>query len=158
MGGGAGANESQPRNGVGDCYPAATAGLWAGGKGELPAPDAVGGVGSAAALGRPRNQRSLLYLGNLVDMIITCIDHPAAANETFLVSDGEDLSTTDLIRRLARALGRPARLIPVPAAVLMAGATLLGKREVAAAAVRFASGGYHQGARTVGLVAADYYG
>jgi nucleoside-diphosphate-sugar epimerase len=82
-------------------------------------------------LGAIENRRSLVALDNLVDSILTCIGHPAAANETFLVSDGEDLSTTDLIRRLARAMGRPARLIPVPAAVLMAGASLLGKREVA---------------------------
>ena len=83
-------------------------------------------------LGAIHNRRSLVALDNLVDIIVTCIDHPAAANQTFLVSDGEDLSTTELIRHLARAMGRPARLIPVPASVLMAGATLLGKREVAA--------------------------
>ena len=82
-------------------------------------------------LGAIHNRRSLIALDNLVDFILTCIEHPAAANETFLVSDGEDCSTTDLIRRLARAMGRPARLIPVPAAVLMTGATLLGKRDVA---------------------------
>ena len=67
----------------------------------------------------------------MVDLIVTCIEHPAAANETFLVSDGEDLSTTELIRRLARAMGRPARLVPVPAMVLVTGSLLLGKREVA---------------------------
>ena len=82
-------------------------------------------------LGAIHNRRSLVALDNLVDFILTCIKHPAAANETFLVSDGEDLSTTDLIRRLARAMGRPARLLPVPAFVLMAGATMLGKRNVA---------------------------
>ncbi|MDQ6769257.1 MAG: SDR family oxidoreductase [Gemmatimonadota bacterium] len=77
------------------------------------------------------NRRSLVALSNLVDFIITCIEHPAAANETFLLSDGEDLSTTDLIRRLARAMGRPARLLPVPKSVLIAGAVLLGQRDVA---------------------------
>jgi UDP-glucose 4-epimerase len=82
-------------------------------------------------LGAIDNRRSLVALDNLLDLIVTCIDHPAAANQTFLVSDGEDLSTTELIRRLARAMDRPARLIPVPTTVLMAGATLLGKREVA---------------------------
>jgi len=82
-------------------------------------------------LGAIRNRRSLVALDNVVDLIVTCIEHPAAANETFLVSDGEDLSTTELIRRLARAIGYPARLIPMPTTVLMAGATLLGKREVA---------------------------
>ena len=82
-------------------------------------------------LGAIHNRRSLVALDNVVDLIITCITHPAAANETFLVSDGEDLSTTELIRRLARAMGRPARLVPVPAIVLMAGSILLGKREMA---------------------------
>lgn len=83
-------------------------------------------------LGAIHNRRSLVALDNLVDLIRTCVEHPAAANETFLVSDGEDLSTTELIRRMARAMGRPARLIPVPTTVLMAGATLLGKRKVVA--------------------------
>jgi nucleoside-diphosphate-sugar epimerase len=82
-------------------------------------------------LGAIHNHRSMVALDNLVDFILTCIEHPAAANETFLVSDGEDLSTTDLIRRLARAMGRPARLIPVPASVLLGGAMLLGKHEMA---------------------------
>jgi nucleoside-diphosphate-sugar epimerase len=81
-------------------------------------------------LGAIHNRRSLVALDNVVDLLVTCIEHPAAANETFLVSDGEDLSTTELIRRLARAMCRPARLIPMPTTVLMAGATLLGKREV----------------------------
>ena len=88
--------------------------------------------GMPLPLGAIHNRRSLVALDNLVDLIVTCIDHPAAANQTFLVSDGEDLSTTELIRRLARAMGRPARLIPVPTVALMAGATLLGKREMAA--------------------------
>ena len=82
-------------------------------------------------LGAVHNRRSLVALDNLVDFILTCTLHPAAANETFLVSDGEDLSTTDLIRRLAHAMGRRARLIPVPASMLMLSATLLGKRDVA---------------------------
>jgi nucleoside-diphosphate-sugar epimerase len=81
-------------------------------------------------LGAIHNRRSLVALDNVVDLIVTCIEHSAAANETFLVSDGEDLSTTELIRRLARAMCRPARLIPMPTTALMAGATLLGKREM----------------------------
>lgn len=60
------------------------------------------------------NRRSLVYLDNLVDLAITCLDHPAAANQTFLVSDGQDLSTSDLLRRMATLMGVPARLIPVP--------------------------------------------
>lgn len=82
-------------------------------------------------LGAIYNRRSLVALDNMVDLIVTCIEHPAAAGETFLVSDGEDISTTELVRRLAYAMGRPARLVSVPETVLMAGATLLGKREVA---------------------------
>ncbi len=77
------------------------------------------------------NRRSLVGIDNLVDFIITCLEHPAAANETFLVSDGEDLSTPDLIRRMARAMNRPARLLPVPKSVLMAAAAMLGKRAMA---------------------------
>ena len=73
------------------------------------------------------NFRSFVGIDNLVDFIITCLEHPAAANETFLVSDGEDLSTPDLIRRMARAMNRPARLLPVPVWALQAGASLLGK-------------------------------
>lgn len=77
------------------------------------------------------NRRSLVALDNLVDLLITCIDHPAAANQTFLVSDGEDLSTADLIRRMGQALGTPARLLPVPTSLLRLGATALGKGDVA---------------------------
>lgn len=77
------------------------------------------------------NRRSLVALDNLVSFILTCVRHPSAANETFLVSDGEDLSTAELIRRLARAMDRPSRLLPVPAAMLMAGAALMGRREMA---------------------------
>lgn len=78
-------------------------------------------------LGAIDNRRSLVGLDNLVDFIITCLRHPRAANETFLVSDGEDVSTPELVRRLARAMGRPARLIPVPVWMLHAGATLFGR-------------------------------
>lgn len=74
------------------------------------------------------NRRSLVALDNLVDLIVTCIDHPAAANQTFLISDGEDLSTTELLRRMAAALGKPARLLPVPSWLLEAGAAMLGKK------------------------------
>ena len=77
------------------------------------------------------NRRSFVSLNNLVDFIITCIHHPNAANQTFLVSDNEDVSTADLLRRMAVALGVPSRLIPVPLCVLNAGAKLLGKADVA---------------------------
>ena len=78
-------------------------------------------------LGAVHNQRSLVTLDNLVDFIVTCISHPQAANQTFLVSDGQDLSITELVRGLAHAVGVPARLLPVPVWALQAGATLLGK-------------------------------
>jgi len=82
-------------------------------------------------LGAIHNARSFVALENLIDLLVTCIDHPAAANQTFLVSDGEDLSTTQLLRRMGDALGKPARLLPVPAWMLEAGAAMLGKRELA---------------------------
>lgn len=82
-------------------------------------------------LGSIHNHRSLVALPNLIDLITTCIDHPAAANQTFLVSDSEDLSTTDLLRRLGDALGKPARLLPIPQSVLETSLTLLGKRAIA---------------------------
>ncbi len=79
-------------------------------------------------LGAIDNRRSLVALGNLVDLVVRCIDHPNAANQTFLVSDGHDLSTTQLLQRLAHALGKPARLLPVPMHWLTGLASLLGKR------------------------------
>ena len=75
-------------------------------------------TGLPLPLGAVNNKRSLVAVDNLVDLLTHCIDHPAAAGQTFLVSDGEDLSTPELIRRLAKALGRPARLIAVPPALL----------------------------------------
>ena len=82
-------------------------------------------------LGGIHNQRSLVALDNLVDLIVTCITHPAAANQTFLVSDGEDVSTTELLRRMGQAMNRPARLIPVPASWLKLAAAMVGKQDVA---------------------------
>ena len=79
-------------------------------------------------LGMVDNRRSLVSLDNLVDFLITCIEHPAAAGETFLVSDGEDLSTPALIRRIALSMNIPARLIPVPVCLLRLGGSLLGKK------------------------------
>lgn len=82
-------------------------------------------------LGSIANRRSLVAIGNLVSLIVTCIEHPAAANQTFLVSDGEDLSTTQLLLRLANALGKPALLLPLPEWLLKGGASALGKQTVA---------------------------
>lgn len=103
-------------------------------------PDAPGNFGSLMRwlrlgvplpLGAIHNQRSLVALDNLVDLIVTCLTHPAAANQTFLVSDGEDVSTTELLRRMGKAMGHPARLIPVPASILKLAAAMVGKRDVA---------------------------
>ncbi len=73
------------------------------------------------------NRRTLVGLDNLVDFMMICLRHPAAANQIFLAGDGEDLSTTDLLRRMAAALGVRARLVPIPVSLLVAGATLLGR-------------------------------
>lgn len=81
--------------------------------------------------GAVHNKRSLVGIDNLVDLIVRCIDHPAAANQVFLAGDGEDLSTTDLLRRVGQSMSKPARLIPVPAGLLQFGATLLGKKAMA---------------------------
>lgn len=83
--------------------------------------------GIVLPFGAINNRRSLVALDNLVDLIITAVSHPAAANQVFLVSDGEDLSTTQLLRRTAAALGRSARLLPVPAWILSTAASLIGK-------------------------------
>ncbi len=82
-------------------------------------------------LGAIHNARSMVALDNLVDLLMVCIKHPSAAGQTFLVSDGEDVSTTELLRRTAQARGKKPLLVPVPAAVLELGAALLGKRAVA---------------------------
>jgi UDP-N-acetyl-alpha-D-quinovosamine dehydrogenase len=76
------------------------------------------------------NQRSLVALENLVDLVITCIDHPAAANQTFLVSDGQDLSTTELLRQMAKLLGKRVWLLPIPAQVLESLAPVFGKQDL----------------------------
>jgi len=81
-------------------------------------------------LGAIYNKRSLVGLDNLLDLIVTCIDHPAAANQVFLAGDGEDLSTTELLRWLGMALGKPARLIPLPESLLTFLASCMGKKSV----------------------------
>jgi nucleoside-diphosphate-sugar epimerase len=87
--------------------------------------------GVALPLGAVNNQRSLVALANLVDLIVTCIEHPAAANQTFLVSDGEDVSTTRLLKCLSIALGKKVRLLSVPEWLLSFAASLAGKQAVA---------------------------
>jgi nucleoside-diphosphate-sugar epimerase len=69
----------------------------------------------------------LLYVGNLADAIVTCLDHPAAVGKTYMLADGEDVSTPELFRVVGAALERPARLVNVPRILLRLGAWLLGR-------------------------------
>lgn len=82
-------------------------------------------------LGAIDNKRSMISIENLVELAITCLDHPNAVNQIFLASDGDGLSTTELLQRLGSALGKPAQLIPFPVSLLMFIAALLGKKAVA---------------------------
>jgi nucleoside-diphosphate-sugar epimerase len=85
--------------------------------------------GRPLPLGAARNDRSLVYVGNLVDAIALALEHPDAAGRTFFVSDDETVSTAELARRMARALGKPrARLVPVPTRALVLAAAALGRR------------------------------
>ena len=77
-----------------------------------------------------RNRRSFISVWNLVDFIVRCIDHTEAAGQTFLVADSEDVSTSDLLRKLAGAAGKPSRLFWLPAPLLKVGATVIGKRGI----------------------------
>jgi nucleoside-diphosphate-sugar epimerase len=78
-----------------------------------------------------RNRRSFVSLGNLVAFIQLCMRHPRAANETFLISDGEDQSTPDLLRAMGNVLHKPARLFPVPAPLLKLAAAMVGQGNAA---------------------------
>ena len=75
------------------------------------------------------NARSLVYVGNLADALIACATHPAAAGQTYLVSDGDDVSTALLVEKIAWELGRNSRAFYFPPALLRAVATLLGRAE-----------------------------
>lgn len=79
-------------------------------------------------LGAIHNKRSLIYLGNLVDAIHRCVTHPKAAGKTFLVSDGDDVSTPELLRRIAAALERRPFLLPVPTSWMRWAGRMLGKQ------------------------------
>jgi nucleoside-diphosphate-sugar epimerase len=81
--------------------------------------------------GALNNCRSMVALDNLIDLLLTCVRHPAAAGQTFLVSDGHDVSTPELIRMLAAAMGKRAWLLPVPTKLLAAGAAVAGKSAAA---------------------------
>ena len=81
-------------------------------------------------LGAIRNKRSLVALDNLVDLITTCINHPKAANQTFLVSDDQDVSTTELLHMMTVAADKKPRLLPVPVSWLRFAGKLTGKQAV----------------------------
>lgn len=81
--------------------------------------------------GVTHNRRSLVALDNLIDLILTCVEHPKAANQIFLVSDGVDLSTTELLQRIGKVINSPVYLLPVPPSILTFVATLLGRKMIA---------------------------
>ena len=86
---------------------------------------------SPLPFGDIHNKRSFVAIDNLVDLILTCIKHPAAANQVFLVSDGEDLSMTELLNRVSSALDKKARLLPVNQKLLEFCLKLAGKQGIA---------------------------
>jgi len=89
------------------------------------------GKGVPLPFGSVHNQRSLVALDNLVDFIVLCATHPKAANEVFLISDGEDVSTTELLRKVGKALGKNTRLVAVPVGLMTFVAKLVSKEDVA---------------------------
>jgi UDP-glucose 4-epimerase len=86
--------------------------------------------GMPLPLGSIKNSRSLVALENLVDLLLVCIRHPEAAGHVFLVSDGEDISTTDLLKKIAVLMGKKSKLIPMQPRWLESLAFLIGKRAV----------------------------
>ncbi len=81
--------------------------------------------------GAIKNQRSLVYLDNLSDLILMGCEHPLASGQTFLASDDHDVSTTQLIRTIAQSMGKSPRLIPIPMSWIQAGASALKKKHIA---------------------------
>jgi nucleoside-diphosphate-sugar epimerase len=78
-------------------------------------------------LGGIANRRSFLYIGNLVDAILVALEHHDAANKLYLLSDGQDVSITELVERIAQALNKPPRLFSLPQGMLRLLASALGK-------------------------------
>jgi nucleoside-diphosphate-sugar epimerase len=83
--------------------------------------------GTPLPLASVQNRRSLIYIENLIHAIITCIQHPNAGDQTYFVSDDEDVSTSELIQKIASALNKPARLFPFPKLLLFILGRLIGK-------------------------------
>ena len=88
-------------------------------------------LGIPLPLGAIRNHRTFVALDNLVDLITVCLEHPEAANQVFLAGDAEDLSTTELLQRIANTMRKSSRLVPVPMGLLVFGARMLGKKATA---------------------------
>lgn len=82
-------------------------------------------------LGSIHNQRSFVFVKNLTDFILHCVQNPQAYNQVFLISDGKDLSTTELLREAAKALDVPSRLLPFPAGLISLAANIIGKKNIA---------------------------
>ncbi|WP_369990363.1 NAD-dependent epimerase/dehydratase family protein [Pseudomonas xanthosomatis] len=80
--------------------------------------------------GLARNRRSLVSRRNLADLLARCIEHPAAAGQVFLAADGDDVSTADMVRALAKGMQRPARLLPVPVSPVRLACSVLGRRRL----------------------------
>jgi nucleoside-diphosphate-sugar epimerase len=78
--------------------------------------------------GSIENRRSLVSVFNLCDLLRICLEHPKACGEVFLIKDGEDLSTAEIIRRIAKAMHRPCRLVRIPAPLLRLAVALVGRR------------------------------
>jgi len=90
-----------------------------------------GGKSVPLPFGSVNNKRSFVALDNMVDFTILCTHHPKAANEVFLISDGEDISTTTLLKKVAAAWGQPSRLVPVPVSLMSSVARVLGRKALA---------------------------
>ena len=88
-------------------------------------------LGAPLPFGSIKNYRSMVALANLVDLLIVCTTHPSAPGEVFMVSDGHDLNTADLVRMIANAMRRRLWLVPVPPWLLAGAAKLVGKASIA---------------------------
>ncbi len=89
------------------------------------------GSGMPLPFGMIKNERSFIAIDNLVDLILTCLDHPLAANQVFLASDGRDLSTPELIRGIAAAMDKPPNLWAFPPSFLHLGAAIVNRKDLA---------------------------
>ena len=88
-------------------------------------------IGMPLPLGSIRNKRTFIGIDNLIHLVITCINHPCAANQVFVAGDDQDVSTTQLLEIMASAMGKPSRLVMFPASLLLLCGSLVGKKSVA---------------------------